>query len=184
MRIGDARDPIDALYGEHDEALEQLSLLGDAARSLAAGGDIGRAMDDLDRAVGFLDREIRAHNEWEETHLFPRLERYTGPGGPCGVMRSEHRQLWDLYGSLGPLRDKQRGGKATAAERERLGSVAASIVDLLSAHIAKENEILFPMAESVIPPAGRQALGQAFASAGTDPGAEGRLAALAAALGA
>lgn len=152
MRTSDPGDPINALYGEHDEALQHLDLLGKSGRAMAAQGASPTALADFERAIRFLDHEIRAHNEWEEVNLFPRLETYMGPGGPCMIMRAEHRQLWDLYGSLGPLLDSVRQGRADAEGFRHLSAAADSIVDLLSNHIAKENDILFPMARRMLTP--------------------------------
>ena len=150
MRTSDPTDPINALYAEHDEALRHLELLRASGRAIAAEGASAAPFRDFERAVEFLDHEIRAHNEWEEVHLFPKLERFTGPGGPCSVMRAEHRQLWDLYRDLGPLRTSAREGRATAEDLRVLSRVADSIHDLLAAHIAKENQILFPMARRML----------------------------------
>lgn len=146
MRTSDPDDPINALYGEHDAALEHLELLGSTGREMAREGPTAPRLAAFEKAVAFLDSEIRAHNEWEEVHLFPRLEAAMGPGGPCMVMRAEHRELWDHYGTLGPLLAAVREGRAGEEGVKQLSRVADAIESLLSAHIAKENDILFPMA--------------------------------------
>lgn len=150
MRTDDPNDPINALYGEHDEALEQLRILGASGRAMAERGVTGNELAAFEGAVRFLDTEIRAHNEWEEINLFPRLEARTGPGGPCMVMRAEHRELWGLYGTLGPLLEKAKGGTVAPEGLKSLAEVAGAIERLLSQHIAKENDILFPMARNVL----------------------------------
>ncbi|HEX6853236.1 MAG TPA: hemerythrin domain-containing protein [Candidatus Polarisedimenticolaceae bacterium] len=141
-------DPIDALVVEHEAALRELERLRVAATRLDQPG----ALADFEGALRFLETEIRAHNQWEEDHLFPKLELYFGPHGPCVVMRAEHRQLWDLYAHVGPLLDAVKGGTASAEEGAQLARVASSIVDLLVQHIAKENQILFPMAKQMLRP--------------------------------
>ncbi len=153
MRTGDSNDPIDQLYAEHDHAVEQLNLLARSARTLRESGVSPGALAELHTAVRFLDREVREHNEWEENHLFPLLELYTGPGGPCAVMRAEHRQIWDIYHAIGLLLEKTDAGTADTATVEHLAHLADSIVDLLGNHIHKENEILFPMARRMLSPA-------------------------------
>lgn len=154
-------DPIDALHAEHDEALAQLRVLGRAGHALAEQGARDEHLAAFVGAVRFLDHEIRAHNEWEEVHLFPRLEAYLGPGGPCVVMRAEHRELWDLYARLAPLLEAARAGRASRDDLGMLSHAADAIADLLSAHIEKENQILFPMARRFLAPADVAALAAA-----------------------
>lgn len=150
-------DAIEALYAEHEAALRELERLRVAAARLEHPG----AVEELERALRFLETEIRAHNQWEEDHLFPRLELYLGPNGPCMVMRSEHRQLWDLYDRVGPVLAAVREGRAGEEERAQLSRVAAAIVDLLVHHIAKENQILFPMAKQMLRPSDLEAMAAA-----------------------
>lgn len=147
-------DPIDALFGEHEAALRELERLRLAAVDLERPG----ATAELEGALRFLETEIRAHNQWEEDHLFPKLEIYTGPHGPCMVMRSEHRQLWELYDHVAPLLEAMKQGPADPGRSAQLSRVALSIVDLLVAHIAKENQIVFPMAKQMLRPAEMDAL--------------------------
>lgn len=152
----DTIDPIDALYDEHEAALRELERLRVAAKSL--DGPQAAGLADLEAALAFLATEIRAHNAWEEDHLFPKLELYTGPQGPCMVMRAEHRQLWDLYDRVGPVLTAVKEGRATQDETAQLSRIASAIVDLLVAHIEKENQILFPMARNMLRPAEIEAL--------------------------
>lgn len=153
LRTNDRNDPINALYTEHDHALHHLQMLGRSGRVMAASGVAPEPLAEFRTAVKFLDTEIRAHNQWEEDHLFPILELYMGPGGPCSVMRAEHRTLWDTYGALRILLKKVEEGSADSAALEHLALVADAIVDLLGNHIHKENEILFPMARRLLRPA-------------------------------
>ena len=150
-------DPIDALYDEHEAALRELERL----RTSATGLGLPEAVGEMEGALRFLETEIRAHNQWEEDHLFPKLEVFTGPHGPCMVMRSEHRQLWGLYDHVGPLLEVVKRGAAAADERAQLSRLALSIVDLLVQHIAKENQILFPMAKQMLRPADLEAMAAA-----------------------
>jgi hemerythrin-like domain-containing protein len=69
--------------------------------------------------------------------------------GPIAVMLSEHtagrshvRELWEMAQLQGPL---------TAGEVPRIIASVSEFVPLLSAHIGKEDNILYPMARSAIP---------------------------------
>lgn len=152
LRTQDAHDPINQLYGEHDEALAHLQTLRASGRAMARDGVRPELVAGFRTAVSFLEHEIRAHNQWEEDHLFPALELYTGPGGPCAVMRAEHRTLWDTYGAIGPLLARVEQGSSDPDSLEQLASFADAVVDLLASHIHKENEILFPMARRMLGP--------------------------------
>jgi hemerythrin-like domain-containing protein len=130
--------------------LTTLQLLRRTGRAIRDTGAAPELLGAFRSALSFLDTEIRTHNQWEEDHLFPMLEKYTGPGGPCAVMRAEHRTLWDTYGTIGPVVARVEAGTAGNQDLEHLAFLADAIVDLLAAHIHKENEILFPMARRML----------------------------------
>jgi hemerythrin-like domain-containing protein len=134
--------PIKLLRREHDEALAVLDRLEIAVHDLAAPG----ALAAVKEAIAFLDEDLRAHNEREEETLFPALERYLPSQGPTAVMRFEHRELWNL---LGDLESAMRNTPLSSPVIFQRGMAAA---DLLRRHIAKENGILFPMAEQLLSP--------------------------------
>jgi len=134
-------DPIALLRREHDEALAALDRLESGARNLAAPG----ARQAVDQAVAFLDNEVRGHNEREEEVLFPMMERYMpAQAGPTAVMRAEHRELWDLLGSL------RAALAGSAPDPAPVRATGLAVVDLLRRHIEKENAILFPMAQQML----------------------------------
>lgn len=129
-----------ALRHEHEVILRALSLLDRLTPALTAGAAAARAA--LPRLVEFFQTFAdRCHHAKEEQHLFPALERRGIPraGGPVGVMLAEHDQGRRL------LREMTREDPATAAE------AANAYAELLRAHIAKENDVLFALAEQVLP---------------------------------
>lgn len=136
---------IDDLMHEHEAILFALQILESFEQRLAAGQ--GAEPADLSAFLGFL-REFadKCHHGKEEGILFPALVAAGVPehGGPVGVMLDEHVQgrhwIAQLEASLGPPLDAQRFSNAARAYRE-----------LLQAHILKENEVLFPMAERRLP---------------------------------
>lgn len=154
-------DPIAILYAEHDEGLKALQRMSDAAHKLKADGWSPEVVTALKESAAFINGEIRRHNEKEETVLFPQL-RGAIPYGPVDVMLAEHRQLWTLEDHLKELLD----GPQTERSRRDLVSTALDIVDLLSEHIAKENNILFPMARSVLSPTQMAVVAEKFEELG------------------
>ena len=109
--------------------------------------DRGRALDVLLFLKEFADR---CHHGKEEKHLFPMLaEHGFGPEmGPVAVMLGEHE--------LGRVFLREMTAAVEAADRpdssDRFARAAAGYVSLLTAHIQKEDQILFPMADRVFSP--------------------------------
>jgi hemerythrin-like domain-containing protein len=133
-------NPILLLRREHAEALVMLDHLDAALHDLTAPG----ASVAVEKAIAFLDEEVRAHNEREEESLFPALEKYLPRSGPTAQMRSEHREFWNLLSAFkAALRDKtlSPGGP----RKQGLG-----VVNILRNHIEKENQFLFPMAQQLL----------------------------------
>lgn len=114
----------------------------------------------LDFFRGFVDR---CHHTKEELHLFPMLEKRGQPrdSGPLAVMFEEHTlgriYLKTLAKALS-LTDK--GDQSSIDE---VGQNLGAYVDLLRAHIAKENKVLFPLAEGILTPEDQAELTKAFA---------------------
>lgn len=108
---------------------------------------------------GFADG---CHHRKEEGVLFVAMHAAGMPveGGPIAVMLAEHEQARGLTRAL-------REGAARMASGDRAAS--AQVVDaargyarLLRAHIQKEDRILFPVAEQVIPPSQHAQVEQDF----------------------
>ncbi|MBI4587813.1 MAG: hemerythrin domain-containing protein [Candidatus Rokubacteria bacterium] len=139
------------LRHEHEVILRALTLLERVGQGLEAGPPVDRAALTwlIDFFRTFADR---CHHGKEEQHLFPALERHGVPreGGPLGVMLQEHED------GRAFLRATTQGDDRARAEAVR-GYVA-----LLRAHIDKENEILFPIAEQVLAEEEQRVLAQAF----------------------
>lgn len=135
---------IDDLMREHEAILFALQILESFERRIAAGQPVDTT--DLAAFLGFL-REFadKCHHGKEEGILFPALVAAGVPdqGGPVGVMLDEHAQgrrwIAQMDASLGPTLDPERFGQAARGYRA-----------LLQAHIRKENEVLFPMAERLL----------------------------------
>jgi len=141
---------IEILMNEH-RVIEQ------AIDALAAFTDeVQRGSDDRAELARFV-RFIRGfadtwHHGKEEDILFQAMGRAGFPrdGGPVAVMLQEHdigrahvRELDRLAGSAAPWGD---------ADRRAVAEQALGYASLLRAHIHKEDEILYPMAEARLPP--------------------------------
>jgi len=114
------------------------------ARLTAVEADIvGRQDTDLADFTAYLETDVAQHFALEERALFPAMARHLGlDHGPLAVMNAEHASFREL---LSKLADVVRGGDR-AAQRAHAGA----LIELLRAHIYKEDHILFPMAARLL----------------------------------
>ena len=118
------------LREEHEIILRALDVLEALAKRGAAAN---QTLVDF-----FTDFADVHHHGKEEEILFPALEEAGFPhdAGPVGVMLHEHTQGRELTAAL---RDPKQFAQA-----------ALAYAALLRAHIEKENQVLFPMADNAI----------------------------------
>ncbi|MBI1967059.1 MAG: hemerythrin domain-containing protein [Gemmatimonadetes bacterium] len=133
--IGDA---LRRFEREHAEALAALARLEHAALALRGVGDPAPHFAAARDAHAFLEGPVKAHNLNEERALFPEL----GEDAPTAPFIDEHQTLWRL--------ERELGAALRAADAERTADTALELAELLRAHIARENEILFPMARGLL----------------------------------
>jgi hemerythrin-like domain-containing protein len=90
----------------------------------------------------------KCHHGKEEEFLFPALEAAGVPreGGPIGVLLNEHEQGRQLVARLKGFVAGYRSGDPQAGAG--IQRAAKEYVDLLNQHIAKEDNVLFPMADA------------------------------------
>jgi hemerythrin-like domain-containing protein len=91
------------------------------------------------------------HHAKEEQRLFPAMERCGLPGdaGPTAVMRQEHEMGRNHVRAMDSA--VTASTKGTAGAVDRFVAESRAFVDLLREHIAKEDQILFPMADKILP---------------------------------
>ncbi|MCP5070958.1 MAG: hemerythrin [bacterium] len=135
---------------------EEHQLILQVVRSLSARIAADRTGDPLD--YDFMARYITffrlfadaCHHGKEEELLFPGLEAHGLPhdAGPIAVMLYEHEQGRSLVRSMEASLDGARDGDERASSELR--SAAEGFIELIVAHIGKENNILFSMADGMI----------------------------------
>jgi hemerythrin-like domain-containing protein len=142
--------PTEELIAEHNAVLVALQLLEKVEAALVAKNE--QAPDHLGQLLDFLKGFVdRCHHGKEEDVLFPELERrgVRRDGGPIGVMLTEHELGRGHVRAMSEGLDRLRGGQADAVTAIR--ESARAYRDLLRAHIHKENNVLFPMADRLVP---------------------------------
>lgn len=142
--------PTETLRHEHCTILRMLGCLEVAMQRIRKGSPV--EADDLRDMVRFFrDYADKGHHAKEEEHLFPALEAQGIPrdGGPIAVMLQDHQDGRDAVGAMAEALEP-----AEPAPEQLLSfaSSAAHFISLLRDHIAKEDHVLFRMAEDVLPP--------------------------------
>jgi hemerythrin-like domain-containing protein len=173
--------PTEILSAEHrviEQVLDCLEKIGE--RAAATGElDLHRARTALRILSTFADK---CHHGKEEKRLFPMLARLGLPThvGPIAVMLEEHEIGRGEIRKMGQAVDDAASGEPNAART--FADAARDYVSLLRDHIAKEDNILFPMAESVLRDEDRAELLASFQSVEHDdlgPGTHEQMLALA-----
>lgn len=131
---------MDYLMTDH----RRLDGIMESCRALAAAGNMKGA------GSRFMDfrKGLMRHIKIEEGLLFPEFEAATGldrSSGPTGVMRHEHAEIIRL---LDLIQDVFESAQPVASEFESLRSAVAA---LLAEHNGKEERILYPMTDRMLP---------------------------------
>lgn len=141
---------IQTMMEEHELILQVLASLHTAAEKLERGTAVER-QDLANFGRFFRDFADKCHHGKEEDRLFVKMVEAGFPreSGPIAVMLYEHdagraevRHLLEIGSGSGPL--------STAEKAQAVESIE-QFVPLLFAHIQKENNILYPMAQRSIP---------------------------------
>ena len=138
--------PTEILIKEHDAILTMLKIIEEVCRRME--GQQRVIPDHLKQIVEFIQVFAdRCHHGKEEDLLFKALEEVGVPkeGGPIGAMLMEH--------DLGRKYVKQMSeaaqayGKGDSKSSKLFIDNARNYVILLTQHIYKENNVLFPLAD-------------------------------------
>ena len=131
----------DALVGEHGVIYPLLDRLASGSFT---------TVDEARAAAALLAAGLATHAQIEDDLVFVALEQHLGPnGGPIGVMRAEHAEV---EGTLERLTE--------AEDVEEARSLAAHLAAVAREHFAKEEQVLFPMAEQLLGPEELRSLGE------------------------
>ncbi len=150
------------LIAEHQVIRKGLEILESMAAQLRGGSQL--PIEDVEALLAmFQTFADRCHHMKEEWGLFPHMEGKGIPcmGGPLGVMLCEH-----LRGRV--LRHQMKGAlpyvAADPQAKAQFISAATEYVQLMMEHIAREENVLFQMAQQVTNPKEDERLVEAFHS--------------------
>ncbi|MEK6815044.1 MAG: hemerythrin domain-containing protein [Nitrospirota bacterium] len=129
---------------EHRRVWPLLDNLANIAESLSPGSTDEASIRRYAEAVQKIEDELDIHLLREEKILFPPLEAFLPrDSGPLAVMLAEHE---DLRSDKARMKELLAAGPRADAGLQ-LRETALRFVSVLKAHIQKEDNILFPMAE-------------------------------------
>lgn len=144
-----------ALTREHERIREIIGILKGASLCLKMGtrsphSEItDRGLEQMLNVVEFFEKTVGPHFRREEEVLFPALEKHIGrKTSPTHLLLKEHAEILDLYHDLQDGIADARRDDATLSEEVsgKIQSISARIGRLMTDHIKRENEMLFPLA--------------------------------------
>ena len=145
-------NPTETLKHEHKIVLFVLTGAEREARSIQAGSQV--QVEDVEQMVDFFRNFVdRCHHSKEERHLFPAMNARGMPldAGPLAVMLHEHDLGRAAVRAIAGALERVKGGDAGAGAE--LAEALLGYVELLRNHIFKEDNVLFPMADRLLPAA-------------------------------
>jgi len=155
-----AEPPTQVLKDEHALILEALDAIERKVIALEAGAAPDRAY--FEKAVEFLRTFAdRCHHGKEEKLLFKTMvdRGFPRQAGPIAVMLHEHETGRSF------IRGIAEGAAAVGTDpgaAKRIIENGRGYLSLLRAHIDKENNVLFPLADNALSPEDQQQLGHEF----------------------
>lgn len=150
--------PTEQLKAEHEGVKLMLRILG---KVCAKPEEINQ--EHFTKILEFLKVFVdKCHHGKEEDLLFPAVEKagVLKEGGPIGVMLIEHQQGRGYIKGMSETFDRFKKGERKASVK--IAENGASYIALLTQHIDKENNILFPMADQVLSKATQDQLNEEF----------------------
>jgi hemerythrin-like domain-containing protein len=137
------------LIQEHQGIMLMLNIMSKVADKIDKTQqlNIGHTEKILEFLKIFADK---CHHGKEEDILFPVLESKGIPreSGPIGVMLYEHKVGRGFIKDMSEAFDKYKTGDKNALPK--ISNSMRSYINLLTGHIHKENNILFPMGDRVL----------------------------------
>jgi hemerythrin-like domain-containing protein len=141
---------IEMLMDEHQVILKVLGSMETMADALGKGNAVERGT--IKKYADFLRNFAdQCHHGKEEDRLFVKMieHGFSKKDGPLAVMLHEHETGRTHVRAL--LAIGEKNGPLSAAESQEVINHARGFAELLRNHIAKEDRVLYGMAENIIP---------------------------------
>ncbi len=122
----------DAFLGEHGVLYAQFDLLEQALNA-------GENLDQIKSKTAMLAAGLVSHAHLEDELLFNALDKTPAGTGPVPIMRREHDVI-----------DHALAGVQQMDDAVQVHKLVKSTIELARQHFAKEEKILFPMANQML----------------------------------
>ncbi|WP_316568321.1 hemerythrin domain-containing protein [Neobacillus sp. YIM B06451] len=138
------------LKEEHPPLLSQLDGLLEEVRKIEKEEDVIETFSRLTERTNKFIADLGPHSDREEGVLFDMMGQYIGrTSGPIAVMEYEHDRAKTLIGTY-LERTAQEGAEFSEDEIRELASQIKEAYYTLTEHFAKEENVLFPMAQRML----------------------------------
>ncbi len=153
--------PAEILKHEHESILLVLDAAEREIQAIKGSGKVSN--DKIEKMLDFFRNFADlCHHAKEEKHLFVMMQKRGMPveSGPIAVMLMEHDEGRKRLKAVSNALPKAAEGDSSAVEiiRENL----LGYIEMLRAHIDKEDNILYPMADRLFTEEDQKALSEAF----------------------
>ncbi|WP_306454188.1 hemerythrin domain-containing protein [Neobacillus jeddahensis] len=136
------------LKSEHPPLLEQLEGMFVLTQQIMQEIDVENHFSELIIKVKEFKNALDPHSEREEGVLFPMMGVYIGTtSGPIAVMEYEHDQAKE---KIAAFLSRVESGHSVNDEKKKLAELIQNAYFILTEHFAKEENVLFPMAERML----------------------------------
>jgi hemerythrin-like domain-containing protein len=151
--------PTDDLMNEHRVIERMLGVVDRACDRIEKGQEVEQELF-VGAADFFKNFADKCHHSKEEKLLFEKMQErgVSGEVGPIAVMLREHQDGRAHVKRIAELSATKTSKKTT----EGLVEASRSYVDLLSKHIQKEDNILYPMANQILTKEDQEELEKGF----------------------
>ena len=139
---------IEILVGEHDSILKMIEV----TRTILNTNDERINLEHIEQIVDFIKNFAdKYHHLKEEDILFVEMEKHgmSREVGPIAMMIHEHNEGRNYIKLAGESIEKFKDGDRSSFEQIKYNLL--NYCELLTNHIAKENNILYPMSERILP---------------------------------
>ena len=141
----DGQTPTEMLREEHTNVLQKLDALDKITNHLDKKEEVSAQLKEL---ASFFKTDFWVHFTKEEVALFPEIERFIPrEGGPTGMMWIEHEDLRNTNTMMQQAINTYLSDSATIETEGMIQRHGKHFIGVLRDHIAKENDILFMMAD-------------------------------------
>ena len=135
-------DPLELLKKEHEEAMNHLQVLENAADSIKANGFSAEAFEQIAETIRWMNTEVRRHTKLEEQYLFPLIEHHMR--NLADQVKGDHQDMWDSFSDLLSTVKEVEEGRLHGTSIQTVVAIARTIVEQMRGHIRRENMILYP----------------------------------------